>query len=102
MRAAVCTGVRICNQMPDTTRPMAKPASPVVTPPTNVAMRKIVSVKPSMAAPNGTDQRLDGENNLTGRLFTPSDEHSSGIQKENAPVLAGAFAFIRCDQPRLA
>src|SRR4029077_17232709 len=39
MRTAVWIGVRTCSQTPDTTRPMANPATPVVKPPKKVAAR---------------------------------------------------------------
>src|SRR5215469_2458308 len=46
---ALSTGVMTCSQTPVTTRPNANPASPVVTPPTNVERRKSATAVVSMA-----------------------------------------------------
>jgi len=72
MRSAFCPGEIMCSQTPDTTKPMAKPDTPDVSPPKKAAARKSARFNPSIVvAPErkGT-QRLD-ESHLTGRRHYP-------------------------------
>src|SRR5690349_24205638 len=67
----------MCSQTPETTRPMAKPASPVTMPPKNVVHRKRPRIHPCIGRPQiRSDQRLDAGPrmngcHLAGRLHFP-------------------------------
>src|SRR6266853_6950727 len=62
----------MCSQMPDTTRPIAKPATPVVTAPRNAASRKNPRTIPSIGRSQNevTSAWMDGCH-LKGRLLCP-------------------------------
>src|SRR5258705_9477388 len=68
----------MCSHMPDTTRPIAKPATPVVTAPRNAARRKNPRTTPSIGrSQNGlTSAWMDGCH-LKGRLLCPRDPRVS-------------------------
>src|SRR4029077_10482578 len=73
MRTAVWIGVRTCSQTPDTTRPMANPATPVVKPPKKVAARN----NPTDTSSIGRSQREVTSawmpTHLKGRLCCPHE-----------------------------
>src|SRR5882762_9379815 len=62
----------MCSHMPDTTRPIAKPATPVVTAPRNAARRKNPRTMPSIGRSQDevTSAWMDGCH-LKGRLLCP-------------------------------
>src|SRR5438132_5885284 len=62
----------MCSHMPDTTRPMAEPATPVVTAPRNAASRKNPRTIPSIGRSQNevTSAWMDGCH-LKGRLLCP-------------------------------
>src|SRR5712671_3930636 len=62
----------MCSHMPDTTRPMAKPATPVVTAPRNAARRKNPRTMPSIGRSQDevTSAWMHGCH-LKGRLLCP-------------------------------
>src|SRR5438132_637687 len=65
-------GVITCSHMPDTTKPMAKPARPDAKPPMNAPMRNSPRTMASMARSHDRgEQRLDGEVHLEGRPRCP-------------------------------
>src|SRR5262245_37701717 len=72
MRSAFCWGEMMCSQTPDTTKPMAKPETPDVSPPKKAAARKSARFNASIVvAPEEKGaQRLD-ECHLTGRRLYP-------------------------------
>src|SRR5882757_8269738 len=84
----------MCSHMPDTTKPMAKPASPDENPPMNAAIRNSPSAKPSMARSHaGGEQRLDVEVHLKGRprgplLFNVGQRCKKSGPSRHRPLLA--------------
>src|SRR2546427_7999948 len=70
----------MCSHMPDTTRPMAKPATPVVTAPRNAARRKNPRTMPSIGRSQNevTSAWMDGCH-LKGRLLCPLRSEQVGI-----------------------
>src|SRR5712691_8808591 len=70
----------MCSHMPDTTRPMAKPATPVVTAPRNAARRKNPRTMPSIGRSQNevTSAWMDGCH-LKGRLLFPLRSEQVGI-----------------------
>src|SRR5262245_40633259 len=86
----VCIGVIKCSQMQDTTKPMAKPASPDARPPTNAARRNSPRTMPSMARSyDRGEQRLDGEVHLEGRPRCPllfNSDYGGGIRAKQTWV----------------
>src|SRR5689334_19571684 len=68
----------MCSHMPDTTRPMAKPATPVVTAPRKAARRKNPRTMPSTGRSQNevTSAWMHGCH-LEGRLLVPCDQVSA-------------------------
>src|SRR6266540_7246983 len=79
----------MCSQTPDTTRPMANPARPEVTPPTNVASRKSPSTMPSMGrSQERSDQRLDDDASEGEAADVPDDR---SILAKTAGAIAASY-----------
>src|SRR5215471_16555562 len=92
----------MCSQTPDTTRPMAKPASPVVIPPINVDRRYTARTAPSMGRfLNLRDgARMDGCHPIRWLHAPLQTDYTNGSRRFNSPHMPHSKPNYHAQQRR--